>query len=560
LILRHLGLDLYSFRVSIISIGKNCGEKITAAGFGLEPVIQKAMAYAPLAKDHESLYALSWSYAQDGKLAVDAATGIVVDANPKAEALMGYSREELIGMHIAMLHPEAERARAEAEFHSARHNAAPHSDFHLLRKDGGLFPVAIWSSEPVMLAGRTLAIAEFRDITDQLQKELQLSAQNWALSAFSIAALALGRARTAEGLLQSICDAITAQSVYVLAWVGIAEDGPDKKIRVAASAGSAVGFLDRVHVSWSEDDVFGQGPTGVCIRTGALQILEDTEVSPSYAVWRERARQFGIRSAVCTPIRIESGWKGALIVYSARPGAFGTAPVQVFQRLGEQIIHGIQALEHKQLLDEERANLEKTQKHLTDALAASVSAIVTAMEMRDPHTAGHESRTADIAYAIGKEMGWPEDRLQGLRMAAMVHDIGKFSIPTEILSKASRLTAEEFELVKKHPDSGYAILKEIPFTWPIAEIVRQHHEKLNGSGYPQGLKADEILLEAKVLTVADIVEAMAADRPYRASVGLEGALAEIESQAGTLLDAEVVRVCARLFRERRLIIPGLHLN
>jgi HD-GYP domain-containing protein (c-di-GMP phosphodiesterase class II) len=247
-----------------------------------------------------------------------------------------------------------------------------------------------------------------------------------------------------------------------------------------------------------------------------------------------------------------------LIVYSARPKTFKIAPVEVFQRLGVQIVHGIEALEQKQLLDAERRHLEETQRHLTDALSASVSAIVTAMEMRDPYTAGHESRVAQIAYAIGKEMGWPEGRLQGLRMAAMVHDIGKISIPTEILTKPARLSTEEWALVKGHPESSYAILKEIPFTWPIADIVRQHHEKLDGSGYPLGLKADAILPEARVLTVADIVEAMAADRPYRAALGLEVALAEIESQAGTLLDAEVVQTCAGLFRERRLIISDLN--
>ena len=518
------------------------------------------MTYAPPAEDRESFYALSWSCAQDGTLAVDADTGTVVDANPAAEELMGYSREELIGMHITLLHPAVERERVLAEFQKKTQRATPHPGFHVERKDGSLVPVAIWSSDTMQLAGRTLAIAEFRDISEEKQKEHQLSAQNWALSAFSIAALALGRARTAEGLLQSICDAITAQSVYVLAWVGIAEDGPDKSMRVAASAGSALAYLEGMHLSWAENEADGNGPVGRCIRTGTVQILEDSETSPVFAPWRERARQVGIRSCVSIPLRIENGWQGALCVYSVRPRAFEAAPIEVFLHLAEQIVHGIQALEHKQLLEAERRNLELTQKHLTDALAASVSAMVTAMEMRDPYTAGHESRTADIAYAIGRELGWPEGRLQGLRMAAMVHDIGKISIPSEILNKPSRLSADEFKLVKGHPESSYAILKDIPFTWPVAEIVRQHHEKLDGSGYPQGLEGDEILAEAKVLTVADIVEAMAAARPYRKGLGLEVALAEIERQAGTLLDAEAVRICAALFRERRLIIPGLYLD
>jgi PAS domain S-box-containing protein len=517
------------------------------------------VAHVPLADDQESLYALSWSYAQDGKFAVDACTGIVVDANPAAEALTGYSRNEIIGMHVTMLHPEAERERVRVEFRKATERASLHPGLHIQRKDGSVVPVAIWSSETVKLAGRALTIVEFRDITDQQQKENLLSAQNWALSAFSIAALALGHAHTAEGLLQTICEAITRQSVYVLAWVGIAEDGFDKKIRIAASAGIAVGYLNQLPISWSEDDALGQGPVGVCIRTNRLQIIEDVETSPSFAPWRERAMHYGLRSAVSIPLHIEGSWHGALIVYSARSKAFEGAPVEVFQRLGEHIVHGIQKLENKQLLDAQRHNLEKAQRHLSDALTASVAAIVTAMEMRDPYTAGHENRVSEIAYAIGKEMGWPENRLEGLRMAAMVHDIGKISIAPEILTKPGKLTPEEFELVKEHSNNSYTILKDIPFTWPIADIVRQHHEKLDGSGYPLGLKADAILPEAKVLAVADIVEAMAADRFYRAALGLEVALAEIESQAGTSLDAEIVKICAALFRDKHLIIPGLQL-
>ena len=517
------------------------------------------MTHVPLAEDRDSLYALSWSYAQDGKIAVDSGTGIVVDANPAAERLMGYSRVELIGMHITKLHPEEERERVEAEFAKRTARAAHHVGLHIQRKNGQSLPVAIWSSDSVELAGRKISIVEFRDISEQQHKEHQLSAQNWALSAFSIAALALGRARTAEGLLQSICEAITAESVYALAWVGIAEDGPNKAIRIAASAGRALHYLDGIELSWSEDKSNGQGPSGVSIRTDSVQIVEDTETSNAFALWRESTREVGIRSCVSIPLRIENGWRGVLNVYSARPRAFESAPIEVFQHLADQVVHGIEALEDKHELETERRSREHAQKSLTEALVASVSAMVTAMEMRDPYTAGHENRTADIAYAIGKEMGWPEGRLQGLRLAAMVHDIGKISIPSELLNKPGRLTFEEFELVKGHSESSYAILKDIPFTWPIAEIVRQHHEKLDGSGYPLGLKGDQILAEAKVLTVADIVEAMAAARPYRTGLGLDVALAEIESQAGTLLDAEVVEICTRLFREGRLMIPGLQL-
>jgi len=414
-------------------------------------------------------------------------------------------------------------------------------------------PVAIWSSKKLELDGRSLVIGEIRDISEEKVNESRLAAQNWALTAFSAATLAIGQAHnTASLLLQAICEAITFHSHYALAWVGIAEDGPDKKIRVAAAAGNSKAYLDGMHLSWAEDEQWGQSPTGICIRTNTLQITGNTWTSPAFGPWRARAKRFKIRSSFSTPLHVEGSWNGVLVVYATRINAFEAAPIGVFQDLAEQIAYGIRALEQKQLLEAERLSHEETQKHLADALAASVAAIVTAMEMRDPHTAGHQARVAEIAVAIAKEMGWSKDRLLGLRMAAMVHDIGKISIPAEILTKPTRLSKGEWALIHEHPETGYTILKDIPFSWPIADIVRQHHEKIDGSGYPFGLKEDAILPEAKILAVADIVEAMAADRPYRAALGLEFALAEIKGLAGTLLDAEVVRVCTYLFREKRL--------
>jgi HD-GYP domain-containing protein (c-di-GMP phosphodiesterase class II) len=198
------------------------------------------------------------------------------------------------------------------------------------------------------------------------------------------------------------------------------------------------------------------------------------------------------------------------------------------------------------------------QRQLTEALSAMVKPMVSAMEMRDPYTAGHESRVADIAVAIGAEMGWSQEQLHGLYVAAQVHDIGKISIPAEILTKPTKLTAGEWALIREHPETGYTILKDIPFAWPIAEIVHEHHERLDGSGYPLGLKGDAILPEAKVLAVADMVEAMASHRPYRPAIKLKIVLEQIEKEAGSLLDSEAVRACVALFREKRLVLPCLN--
>jgi len=491
--------------------------------------------------------------------AFNAITGSLVDVNPAAEALTGYSRQELLDLKIIQIHPQAERERVRAEFMDTEAMQQPsrHSGCHLQRKNGQCIPVAISSSKSVVLDGQQTAICVYFDISETQQSEHRLATQNWALYAYAGAALVLGQADSYESLLTGICEAITRESVYLLAWVGFAEDGPGKPVRIVAAAGSAMAYVEGLQVSWSEEQPEGRGPAGICIRTRQTYLVEDTEESAAFDPWRKRAASFGLRSSLAIPFAVNDGRAGALMVYATHPKAFESIAIDVFQHLGEQIGHGLHAIEQQRLLRSERMRRAKIETQLTEALSAMVAPIVLAMEMRDPYTTGHQSRVAAIAYAIGKEMGWPEERLQGLRVAALVHDIGKISIPSEILTKPAKLSKEEYDLIKTHPEAGYSILRDIPFTWPVADIVRQHHEKLDGSGYPFGLKVDAILPEAKILAVADIVEAMASERPYRAKLGLEVALAEIKALSGRLLDPDVVRVCTNLFREKRLVLPGL---
>jgi putative nucleotidyltransferase with HDIG domain len=180
-----------------------------------------------------------------------------------------------------------------------------------------------------------------------------------------------------------------------------------------------------------------------------------------------------------------------------------------------------------------------------------IQAMAFTVEKRDPYTAGHQRRVADLARTIAKEMRLPPDKIDGIRLAGVIHDIGKIAVPSEILSKPGTLNEIEFNLIKRHPDTGYDILKNIDFPWPIAEIVRQHHERIDGSGYPRGIKGDEITLEARILAVADVVEAMASHRPYRASLGLDKALEEITVNQGTKYDPDVVRICISLFTDKK---------
>lgn len=197
------------------------------------------------------------------------------------------------------------------------------------------------------------------------------------------------------------------------------------------------------------------------------------------------------------------------------------------------------------------AALQRSCDQLRQALEGTITAIARAVEARDLYVAGHQRRVAQLACAIAEEMGLSAEQIEGIHMGAMIHDIGKIHLPAEILGKPARLVEPEFALVKSHPEVGFEILKDIEFPWPVAEIAHQHHEHLDGSGYPQGLTGNEILLAAQIVCVADVVEAMACHRPYRPALGVEKALAEIEKNSGVFYDQEVVAACNRLFLEKK---------
>ena len=203
--------------------------------------------------------------------------------------------------------------------------------------------------------------------------------------------------------------------------------------------------------------------------------------------------------------------------------------------------------EQKQAQEEARQNTER----LIRAMEHAIQAMTIVVEMRDPHTAGHQQRTTQLACAIAKEMGLSKERIGGLRLAGLIHDIGKVRVPAEILMNPDGLSEPEFMMIKAHPRLGYEILKTIDFPWPVAQIVLQHHERMDGSGYPSGLSGEDIVMEARILAVADVVDAMASHRPYRAALGINKALEEISQNKGVLYDSKAVDTCLTLFRNKK---------
>lgn len=370
---------------------------------------------------------------------------------------------------------------------------------------------------------------------------------DWALTAFENSSRILLRAKCRDELITGVCGEITKHYPYVLAWVGVPEDDQEKTIRILGASGEQLSYIQDIKVTWDSSQPSGQGPAGLAITTGKTQVMLDSETESRYAPWLDRARAHGIRSCVSIPFAYDNKVIGLLVIYASVPEAFTSVVVRLFQSLANGLGTGMMALADRDSLEQERQSREATQKRLIEALEMTIAALATAMEMRDPYTSGHLSKVAKLSEAIAKEMGWDEDRVQGLRMAAMVHDIGKLAVPTDLLTKPSKLSPIEYEFIKEHVNSSFTILKDIPFEQPVAEIVLQHHELMDGTGYPRGLRGDDILPEARVLVVANKINSLCSHRPYRAAITLDRAMEKLLEQAGHQLDANVVQSAKRLF-------------
>lgn len=339
-----------------------------------------------------------------------------------------------------------------------------------------------------------------------------------------------------------ICKILVEEGPYKLAWIGSIDTDSEKRVTPVAQAGFKRGYLSSVNISWG-DNIYGQGATGRAVRECKTQIIKDIMTDVDYLPWREKAREYGYRSSMALPIEYDGSVRGVLNVYSHRRDAFKREKVKLFQRLSKNIAQGIHLLR----LKKER---EDAQKIHYDILLKTIDAFVLAIEKRDPYTAGHQKRVTDLAVAIGKKIGLNKDRIEGLRLGALIHDIGKIYVPGEILNRPGKINKPEFDLIKLHSEIGREIISGIDFPWDIEKMIAQHHERLDGSGYPNGLKGDEIIVEARIIAVSDVVEAISSHRPYRPALGIGTALEEIKEGRGIKYDPEVVDFCVELFERR----------
>ncbi|MDD5336526.1 MAG: GAF domain-containing protein [Rhodoferax sp.] len=460
----------------------------------------------------------------------------------------GFSSTEAL---IKAIHPADRETVARAVSEGRKRGVPFHGEFRTTWPDGTVHWVQ-GQSQFIRdgIDGPVRAVGIAMDITERKQRELTLTQTSRALRTLSACNEALTHAVTEMELLNAICQLAVESGGYCMASVRYAQQDAAKTVRVVAHHGSEEGYLESTNVTWADTEQ-GRGPTGTAIRTGTTQVNQNMLTNPHMAPWREEALAHGFQSSIAMPLKQPSGTLGALTLYARECDAFDEDEVQLLEKLADDLAFGITTLRTRI----ERDRMAYTHQHheeiLRKSLEESIQAIADTLEMRDPYTAGHQKRTARLAVAIASELGLPKDEVHGIHLAASIHDLGKIQVPAEILSKPSRLSDIEYMLIKTHAQAGYDILKGIEFPWPIANIVLQHHEKLDGSGYPQGLKGKQILLGACIIAVADVMEAMASHRPYRPSLGTEVALQEIERGRGTVYDAAVVDACRSLFRERR---------
>jgi len=444
-------------------------------------------------KDSEERLKILFDYAPDAYYINDL-KGNFIDGNKAAERVIGCKKEELIGksfLKLKLLSLTDLPKIATLLARNLRGQPTGSDEFVLNRKDNSKVTVEI-STYPVKIKEKTLVLGIARDITERKQAE---------------------DVKNAKDELQMIMDSVPALIFY--------KDTEGRIIRANKA------FADSLKVPVK--NIVGKTTEELFPREQAENMRkDDQEVIISGKAKKNIIEPYDTPEGtrwVITDKMLHRDKKGKVI------GVVDLSKDITAQRKSEQ-----------ELLQ----SYQKLKKNM-DATLETISNII---EAKDSYTAGHQQRVSELSTAIAKELHLSQDEIEGIRVASIIHDIGKIGLPTEILSKSSRLDDIEFSLIKRHSQVGHDILKTIDFSYPVAEIVLQHHEKINGSGYPNKLKGDKILLEAKIIGVADVVEAMSSHRPYRPALGIDKALEEISKNRGILYDPKVVDICLTLFKEK----------
>lgn len=397
----------------------------------------------------------------------------------------------------------------------------------------------------------------FQDVTNEHAQEKKIENLNKTLRLISRCNEILVRSIDENELVTTVMGEIIKHSSYD--FVGVYYKGEDKTTCYEYRF-SEDEMLKLKTVDISKEK-YQDCPVNVCIEKRRVINIENIKADEEWTEILHRSKDicpaslYGMKGSILLLPLSNSESLGAMVIYSKRPQTFSSDQVELFIELSEDTAYGIHTLRLREKFVQTSQHRDETLKKLKESLDGTVKAVASMVEARDPYTAGHQTRASALAVAIAQELGLDKEQIEGIKVAGQVHDIGKIQIPSELLTKPTKLTDIEYQLIQTHPQTGYEIVKNIHFPWKIADIILQHHEAIDGSGYPNGLKEDDILLEAKIISVSDVVEAIASHRPYRAALGVDYALNYIEENKGVLYDTEVVDACLKLFREKNYILP-----
>lgn len=476
------------------------------------------------AERHEARFRVLLEDASDTIFVLEPESGRFLATNPATRRLLGREEGELAGLSLldfanpgdgARLHKRLRRVmlRGEDRF-LVRLQPAPERTV-----------MGSISANVVPWDDGHGVLCVCRDVTSRERAEERLRGLNRALKTLSRCNQVLVHAETTGQLLERMSRALIKTGGYAAARVLLLDAATPLGFEEAAASGHLR------HLPALDEDVGG---------ATLAQVLREAISERASRIFCHRRR--GLPLVVLPLVSESEGAVGALVLAANHHEGFEPKEMALLNELAQDMAYGIGTLRIRREQEEAEARLEKSYEKTVQAVAA-------AAEMRDPYTAGHQRRVATLAAAIARRMGLSDEEIKGIHLAGLVHDLGKIAVPAEILNRPGTLSAAQFEMIKEHARAGHEILHGVEMPWPVADMVLQHHERLDGSGYPAGLADGAILPGARVLAVADVVEAISSHRPYRPCLGTEAALAEIEANRGRLYDSDAVDACLALFRE-----------
>lgn len=476
-------------------------------------------------------------------------------ANSRSEYMIGYAPNELVSMGSGILNQLVHKddllifRRHIERIQLDRENRVYSAEYRMRHKDGNWVWVhdrssvykRDWNHEPTQILGSCV------NITDHKRAEVDLVNLNRALKTLSACNNQLNHSMEEMDIMEGICRVIVEEGGYEVAWIGYYEND---ELEQKAFNERRSGLLDVLVDSWINFKDNGNS-THKTILTGKIKI--DYDVLHRKELMNQDDIDPGRMPVACVSLPLKDNEQvfGVLNICASDLGVFNREELNLLENLSEDVSYGIVSLRARKERDEAIREREKGLLTLHRSLESAVESLASTVELRDPYTAGHQRRVAELARDIARELQMDEDMAYAIYLAGVVHDIGKIQIPSEILSKPSRLSDIEWQYIKTHSAAGHAILSGIDFPWPIADIVHQHHERLDGSGYPRGLHDDEILMESRILTVADVMEAISTHRPYRPALGVDYALNIIQDGRGNHYDTHVVDACINLFKYKQ---------